>query len=181
MSLLIHIDNIPEEGIQIRESFDRSWLINIPEYTRKNEFGYVKDQIQLEGHLEKEGRNLHLRARVKLEILTICSRCGIDMSYPIDSKFDIVLMPKTLEDKAKEKELGPEDLDHLYYFEKTIELSDYFREQIALEIPIQFLCSEGCKGLCPKCGANLNIEGCSCSGDEPDPRLRIFQNLKIQK
>ena len=36
------------------------------------------------------------------------------------------------------------------------------RNQIILEFPERFLCSENCKGLCPVCGCNLNVQNCNC-------------------
>ena len=40
------------------------------------------------------------------------------------------------------------------------------RDEIILEHPIRILCRPDCRGLCPFCGANLNVESCSCKGNE---------------
>ena len=45
----------------------------------------------------------------------------------------------------------------------VIELNPDIREEIMLDYPIKPLCSSDCKGLCPKCGKNLNQGGCSCA------------------
>jgi len=180
-SLIVNIESLPEEGLEIKEEFDRTWLTNIPEYTQVNDQAYVKDKIYIWGKLDKEGNNLHLRGRVKLTIHTICSRCGEEMDYDIDSSFDLVLMPGPERITELEKELSPEDLDHIYYTGPELDLTGYFQEQIALEIPIQFLCKPDCKGLCPGCGANLNYEQCKCKKEEGDPRLAILRQLKISK
>jgi len=181
MSLIVNIENLPEEGLEIEEEFERSWLTNIPEYTEVNEQGYVKDKIFISGKLSREGNNLHLRGKVKLTIHTLCSRCGEELDYQIDSNFELVLMPGPERISELEKELTPEDLDHIYYTGPELDLTGYFQEQIALEIPIQFLCKPDCKGLCPGCGANLNYENCRCQQQEGDPRLAILRQLKINK
>ena len=57
-----------------------------------------------------------------------------------------------------EVELQSEEMD-LYYFEgEEIDLDPYVFEEVMLNIPIKALCSESCKGMCPSCGQNLNIE-----------------------
>ena len=40
----------------------------------------------------------------------------------------------------------------------------------------KFLCSEDCKGLCPRCGKNLNLGPCGCR-KEPDPRFAVLEQL----
>ena len=63
-----------------------------------------------------------------------------------------------------------------------IEAPDYkldtdalLRDDILLELPSKFLCKESCKGLCPKCGKNLNEGGCGCDTHEVDPRLAVLK------
>ena len=48
--------------------------------------------------------------------------------------------------------------------EEEVDLTPDIREDILLAMPSRFKCSEDCKGLCPGCGANLNVEKCHCSG-----------------
>ena len=47
--------------------------------------------------------------------------------------------------------------------EPIIDLDTDIKEEIFLDYPIKPLCNPGCKGLCPKCGKNLNEGGCSCA------------------
>ena len=87
MSLLVNIQTLPEEGLNLKEEYDRSWLTNIPEYGFVNNEAYIKDSIKLSGLLVKEGNNLRLRGKVEFTIHTFCSRCGEEMDYPVNSKF----------------------------------------------------------------------------------------------
>lgn len=54
-------------------------------------------------------------------------------------------------------------------------------EEFLLALPVKALCSEDCKGLCPKCGHNLNTGQCACSRSEGDPRLAALRNLTLGK
>ncbi len=61
-----------------------------------------------------------------------------------------------------------------------VELGEAIREELVLAVPKYVLCNDGCRGLCPRCGTNLNDDHCSCVTDEQDPRwdaLRALNNL----
>jgi uncharacterized protein len=51
------------------------------------------------------------------------------------------------------------------------------REQFYLALPMKPLCAEGCKGLCPHCGTNLNEATCTCTNEWSDPRLEPLRAL----
>ena len=59
-----------------------------------------------------------------------------------------------------------------------IDLVPMARDAILLELPIAPLCRQGCKGLCPMCGANLNETSCGCSSDDADPRWAVLDQLR---
>jgi uncharacterized metal-binding protein YceD (DUF177 family) len=77
-----------------------------------------------------------------------------------------------------EKELGAEltddDLDLYGYDGEEIDLTPLFRDQVVLAVPFAPLCSEDCKGLCPQCGADRNLETCDCK-PPVDPRWAALQ------
>jgi len=51
------------------------------------------------------------------------------------------------------------------------------REQVFLSLPARSLCGEDCKGLCPRCGKNLNSESCNCDAAPADPRWSALSDL----
>ena len=63
---------------------------------------------------------------------------------------------------------------------EEIDLKDIVREQIYLSIPMKSLCSEGCLGLCPICGKNLNQGPCQCKGEKGHPGFLKLKNLNIE-
>jgi len=58
-----------------------------------------------------------------------------------------------------------------------LDLTPLLREQSWLSIPLKPLCSPDCKGLCPQCGANLNLESCTCQDTKIDPRLAVLREF----
>ncbi|HKJ02985.1 MAG TPA: DUF177 domain-containing protein, partial [Longimicrobiales bacterium] len=59
-----------------------------------------------------------------------------------------------------------------------LDLSDSVREEILLAVDLFVVCDPECRGLCPQCGVNRNVETCSCTTDESDPRWDALRALK---
>jgi DUF177 domain-containing protein len=75
---------------------------------------------------------------------------------------------------------GAEDDDgvHLYDPSDELDLGSAVREEVILAADPYVVCDPGCQGLCPRCGVNRNVDSCSCSTDEPDPRWEALRALK---
>lgn len=58
-----------------------------------------------------------------------------------------------------------------------LELAPILEEDITLNLPLQVLCTDDCKGLCPTCGIDLNKETCECDESKIDPRLEALKQL----
>src|SRR5215213_1252628 len=80
--------------------------------------------------------------------------------------------------RPEEVELQAEDLILSAYEGDAVDLDELVREQILLALPSRHLCREDCKGLCQRCGANLNNGPCSCEQGEVDPRWAALADLK---
>jgi len=59
-------------------------------------------------------------------------------------------------------EVGGAETEVGFYDGDGLELSEVLREQILLSLPMQRVCGEGCKGICPVCGQNRNLVECLC-------------------
>jgi uncharacterized protein len=57
-------------------------------------------------------------------------------------------------------------------------LVDPIREQVTLAVPQYAICRDACRGLCPRCGANLNEEQCDCEPIEVDARWAALRGLR---
>jgi len=76
---------------------------------------------------------------------------------------------------------NPEDSDELrtpYLSEDTLELDAWARDAIALALPEQILCRADCKGLCPMCGKDLNVEPHEHEEERADPRWAVLAELR---
>jgi uncharacterized protein len=109
-----------------------------------------------------------------------CGRCLESFAAPAAIDFDLLLVPGPPTADAADEELSLTDLDLDYYTgEKTVDLESLLREQIILMMPLKPLCDETCKGLCPRCGANLNRETCTCQTGAVNSPFARLAKLKI--
>ncbi len=177
--LVFQISHIPAEGLDFEEDFSPEWLVNIPEYSGGSDT-HIKGMIRVSGHLSLEGDNLRVGGKVSADLATFCTRCAEDMIYSLEGLMDLVLLKGPPPELPAEMEINRKDAGTEYYEGDEVDLAPLFQEAVALQVPIQTLCKENCKGLCSRCGTNLNYETCSCEKDEGDPRLAALRKLKIE-
>jgi uncharacterized protein len=72
---------------------------------------------------------------------------------------------------------GPE-LRSEYVVDDQVELSTWARDAIALALPDQILHAPDCKGLCPVCGKDLNVEPHEHEETSADPRWAALEELR---
>ncbi len=108
---------------------------------------------------------LEMTARTTLD--AVCDRCGKEF-----------LQDKIVPFRAYwRKSSRTRDNDEIVLLEDgEVDVGDLARTAFILGMDTKTLCSEDCKGLCPRCGANLNDGPCSC-GKETDPRLAVLAKL----
>jgi uncharacterized protein len=75
-------------------------------------------------------------------------------------------------------EIAADDLDVFPYDGEIVDLEPLIREHFVLAVPYAPLCRDDCKGLCPQCGVDRNVEACACE-PPPDPRFAALKGLKL--
>lgn len=97
-----------------------------------------------------------------------CDRCGTDVNREFHYNFEHYPVTSLS---------GDQNDDYIETPDYTIDIDELVRDDILLELPSKYLCSNECKGLCPKCGINLNEKTCGCTVKETDPRLEALRKL----
>jgi uncharacterized protein len=136
--------------------------------------------LQLVGTLTKKLVQVDVEGKINGEIELICSRCLENAELKIENNFKVAFVVDEYFTTETEAELNEEDLDVSLYNGETIDLIELAREQMLLEVPTHFVCKSDCKGLCPKCGTNLNNKICPCETKESDPRWQSLRQLKVK-
>jgi uncharacterized protein len=118
-----------------------------------------------------------LSARLTWSGELLCSRCLAPYPFANAEEFSLMLYPRRPVAES-EISLEPEDFDAYFYDDPVVPVAPIAEERIQMAIPMKPLCREECPGLCPRCGADLNVSECNCVVEEIDPRWRALQLLK---
>jgi uncharacterized protein len=123
----------------------------------------------------RAGLDVFFRGALRGDVVGSCARCLEDYVFTLDKPFLFVLTPRA----AAVDPVAPsaEDMERSTYEGDEIDLAPLVHEQVLLALPTRPLCTEGCRGLCARCGANLNAGPCDCPAASPDPRLAVLHAL----
>ncbi len=168
----IRIADIPLEGLFFEVEERRGYL----EWSKER----YPFQGPLRGWLKIQlmGIRLLVKGEIHASLLLPCSRCLEESSCRVDVEFlDEYLPLEILEREGGEVEVSQEKAALSFYGE-VIDTEALYLEKIYLSLPMKPLCSQDCKGLCPRCGINLNQQSCQCHWEEVDPRWEPLKALK---
>lgn len=136
----------------------------------KDETTWIYGSVRVEGFVVNTGKTLEVQGLVKAVAELSCNRCLV----AFQSDFEIPFRESCRQDGA-DQEQAEDSL--LYCTGDEIELSELVREAVVLAEPLKAVCRENCKGLCSRCGVNLNISSCKCEQNVIDPRLAALEQL----
>lgn len=122
--------------------------------------------VAIEGTIVGTGETVGMRAAVSATVTTRCARCLEKVVRPISAEIDAEFT----------RQPDPEDPDQYVFETSSIDMTDAAKDALLLELPMRYFCKEDCKGLCPKCGINLNTGNCSC--DQEDDIMNPFAALR---
>ena len=118
------------------------------------------------GRVYNEAGVLHLEGTLTAEMICLCDRCGT----AFDSVKETPLFATIVEEES-------EEFPELFALEgNSVDLDELLATLFILDMETKFLCREDCKGLCSRCGKNLNLGPCGCR-KEIDPRFAVLEQL----
>ncbi|MDQ2835500.1 MAG: DUF177 domain-containing protein [Acidobacteriota bacterium] len=121
--------------------------------------------------------DIRVRAHYSADFEIQCARCVDPVHVPLSGDFDLIFRPESADADSGERSITAEETEIGYYEESGLVLEDVVREQVLLSLPSRTLCTPDCKGLCPRCGQNLNQAKCSCDEAPADPRWNALAGL----
>ncbi len=157
-------------------SFDL--LVPVDEINLHDEAIKLTGAVKIEVRLTKSIVQTKLQGEISAAVELECTRCLTPIKDSLEIPFEVIFVTPENFTEAKEAQLNSSDLEISIFEGDRIDLSEVVREQILLAVPSQILCSEDCKGLCQKCGANRNLIDCNCEEKEIDPRWAKLKELK---
>ncbi len=140
--------------------------------------GNFTEDIIVEASLDKTGNQFLLKSTIRVNGTFECDRCICQFGRMLQSSYQMYYSA----DGADHGQIDRAEIQVIPTGLTVIDLSDDVRQTILLSIPLKLLCNDGCEGLCPHCGANLNSERCACSTTSSDLRwekLAVLQKKRI--
>ena len=122
--------------------------------------------------------DIRLRGRFAGNFQVPCARCIEPVEIPLAADIDLIFRPLGADADVPERSITASETEIGYYQEDSLLLEDVLREQVLLSLPVRTLCKPDCKGLCPRCGANRNLQPCSCDEGPKDPRWEALTDLR---
>lgn len=119
------------------------------------------------------------------ELVTVveldCDRCLEKYKFPFEISFRLVLELSGHESSIGEHgeyACSSNDMDTMFLDEPVVDLDSILQHQVFLAIPLKKICQDNCKGLCAKCGENLNSEHCGCGNEINDSLFGVLEKFK---
>jgi uncharacterized protein len=170
--MFVDVTQIPVEGLDVEFRETENFLGSSGKAIS------LLQPVEATLHFLRAPTEVWVRGQVSSVLQLNCSRCSEPFLFPVDEAFTVRYRGPLTSEAEEEHALDVEELDVDFLHEDLINVSELIRENILLALPVKPLCREGCRGLCPQCGTNLNEDTCRCSSGSSDPRWRGLERLR---
>ncbi len=131
---------------------------------------HLHKDISFSGDIFKVEDSVLLNGTIKYIFATECARCLTPFDNTVETKFEANLVHQ-LDENDESDEI------QLKISEGCVDLEEVIKQMIYLSMPMKSVCKKDCKGICPNCGVNLNLEKCKCEDNLTDPRFDKLKDL----
>jgi len=125
--------------------------------------------------IQKSADEYYCQGRVTAQVTVECARCLGEFETEFSGEIDFVVCSE--QDAAQHRGIDEEEYVCFQGNDLRTDIVVPVRQALVLSMPMKPLCSEGCRGLCPTCGANLNERTCNCKTETFDPRWDGLKKL----
>ena len=126
----------------------------------------LRAPVAVQGEIVNNAGYIRLTLTLSALFTAPCARCLAD----VDSDFSLAV-ERTVVTPREAADMDEEDDDFVVTEDGFLDADALLVELFELNFPQKILCKEDCRGLCPRCGADLNVAPCGCNTADPDPRL----------
>jgi uncharacterized protein len=178
--MLIEIRDLEFHPVDFHEEFPPGAIDFGPELRQLSLMRAAgRAQLIEEQHRKKNKiRDIRLNGEVAAGFEVACARCLEPVLQNVQRNFDLLYRPQGSDAGQPEIPVTTTEAEISYYQGEGLLLEDALREQVLLAVPLKVICREDCKGFCPHCGKNLNLEQCSCAEPLEDPRWSALKDIR---
>lgn len=178
----IQIQHIPSEGTTLAYS---KAAREFPVLQSLMEEGSCRFQspLSIELALVPERELFKVTGLIDVDVQLECSRCLTEIESRLSHRFTLRFSREIPQDlhggDTQEVELTADQIGLIFFRGDEIDFKDTVQEQVVLALPYKPLCHEACKGLCPNCGVDLNIEKCACASERSGSPFDVLKSLDL--
>ena len=129
----------------------------------------VSEPVAASGVVRNTAGVMVMTGSIETTIHGVCDRCASDFDADLSIPIDVVLVTELSNEENEDEWVFPLEGD-------SADLEDIVRTVFVLNMDSKLLCKPECKGICCRCGKNLNNEACTCQ-KEIDPRFAALKQL----
>ena len=122
----------------------------------------------------EENKRLRIQGETDVTIAIPCDRCLEEVLTSLHLKLDEHFPIQQNESGVTSED---EEAEYDYVDGFYLDVDRLIYGEILVNWPVKILCKQDCKGICMKCGINLNLQTCDCEKTELDPRMAAFQDV----
>ena len=183
-NLLIRIVDIPETGVSIEGEDSHDIFPILKDLEKAGECQFISP-VRIRAEVKAVGQVYRVHGAFNTDVQLTCSRCLSEFKKSLKDVFDLTFAQTGLDSvdqgDDQDKELSAEEIEMTYFEGEEIDLKDVLQQQLVMSLSQRPLCKETCKGLCQRCGANLNEGNCRCTKDQINNGFEILKGLKLEK
>jgi uncharacterized protein len=117
-------------------------------------------------------RVLEITGETEMAFRIPCARCLTPVEYPI-----ALHVERTVDMNLTEAEREEKEEETNFVAGEMLDPEILVRNELLINWPVRVLCREDCKGICSRCGANLNQGSCDCEAEPSDPRMAVIRDI----
>lgn len=179
--MIIQIDKLKRQPRQIEIDEQASGFSVLHELAEQ-ETVVFEDAIRGTLTATWAGKIVEVSGHLETTVTLSCARClkSITSHLEIEALLCYSELAVDEEHVAEEVEIQSEDLGLITFSGTEIDLRPDVEQEIIMALPQQLLCEEGCKGLCPVCGIDLNLGSCKCVPPVFHAGLAALKNFRLE-
>lgn len=165
--------------ILLTDSIARDRKYHLNESFHLSDAGELTAEMQAHFSVKQAEENVYsLSGSLQAHGVTSCDRCGSRAEFDVRQDFFYQLRVEEEPEMVADYNCGDEDSEVVYLVEAVVESNEILSEQLVLALPAHRYCVAECKGLCDRCGVNLNEESCKCREINENSPFAILKKLQ---
>lgn len=184
--MIIQVDRLTGTPEVFEFPISQAWWTRHASEDREMAASWVEPLVA-EVRAHRMGEDLYLEGVVRGELEVACGRCATRYRHAVREPFRLVLEPagarvpadpEGAESLERDGLYLSDELEHGWFRGNELHLDRFVQEVVALGFPVQPLCREDCRGLCPRCGIDRNVDRCSCEEEVRHSPFEVLRALR---